>query len=67
MILPNEILLEIYNYSDIQTKIKLNKAFKWSFYHKNPFYNILYNQNKNKNKNISTKIASYKGFTVILP
>lgn len=66
MILPNEILLEIYNYSDTETKIKLNKVFKWSFYHKNPFYNVFKCYN-NQKKNISTRIASYNGFTVILP
>lgn len=40
MILPSEIMLEIYNYSNIETRIKLNRALSWSYYTKNPFYNI---------------------------
>jgi hypothetical protein len=35
--LPNEILLIIYTFSDIQTRLKLNKAFKWSYRAANPF------------------------------
>jgi hypothetical protein len=62
MILPNEILLDIYDYSDIQTKIKLNKVFKWSFYSKNPFYNVDF---KGTQK-ITTIIASYRGHTFVL-
>lgn len=70
MILPSEIMLEIYNYSNVETRIKLNRALSWSYYTKNPFYNI-------KNGNIEFKkivtetnfprYASYKGITIILP
>lgn len=35
--LPNELLLLIYKYSDIQTRLKLNKIFKWSYRAANPF------------------------------
>jgi hypothetical protein len=62
MILPNEILLDIYDYSDIQTKIKLNKVFKWSFYSKNPFHNLDF---KGTQK-ITNRIASYRGHTFVL-
>lgn len=69
MLLPNEILLYIYDYSDIQTKIKLNKIFKWSFYHKNPFHNLNFKGTNRlqDTRKIYTRIASYNGFTIILP
>lgn len=35
--LPNELLLLIYKYSDTQTRLKLNKAFRWSYRYTNPF------------------------------
>lgn len=35
--LPNEILLIIYTFSDSQTRLNLNKAFKWSYRAANPF------------------------------
>jgi hypothetical protein len=36
--LPNELLLKIYNYSDYESRIKLNKIFRWSYYYKNPYF-----------------------------
>lgn len=38
--LPNELLLQIYNYTDCETKIKLNTVFKWSYYDINPLQNV---------------------------
>ena len=35
--IPTEILLIIYNYSDINTRIQLNKAFNWNYVNVNPF------------------------------
>ena len=35
--LPNELLLLIYKFSDSQVRLKLNKAFKWSYRAANPF------------------------------
>lgn len=55
MILPNEILLHIYDYSDTETRIKLNKIFKWSFYSKNPFHNLDFKGNR---KIITTRIVN---------
>lgn len=37
--LPTELLLIIYDFSSIDTRIKLNRIFKWSFYIKNPYEN----------------------------
>ena len=39
MTLPVELLLKIYDYSDSETRIKMNRIFKWSYYDKNPFHN----------------------------
>jgi hypothetical protein len=36
--LPTELLIIIYDYSDISTRINLNRTFKWSYYFKNPLY-----------------------------
>ena len=69
--LPTELLIDIYNYSDSQTRIKLNKAFKWSYYFKNPFYKL---QIKKKLEyrtlvKVTTlyKIATIAGVSIILP
>jgi hypothetical protein len=35
--LPDEMKMKIYNNADIETRIKLNKEFKWNFYFVNPF------------------------------
>ncbi len=35
--LPTEILLIIYEFSSIQTRLNLNTAFKWSYRFANPF------------------------------
>jgi hypothetical protein len=35
--LPNEILLLIYKFSNIHTRLNLNKAFGWSYRAANPF------------------------------
>ena len=71
MILPVELLLKIYDYSDSETRIKLNKIFKWSYYVKNPFYNIPIKSNIHFRTLVMgttfTKFASYKGMTIILP
>lgn len=37
MKLPNELILIIYNYSDIDTNININKIMNWRFNVKNPF------------------------------
>lgn len=39
MNLPEEIKIKIYNSSNLETRIKLNKIFGWSFYTKNPLVN----------------------------
>lgn len=67
MLLPNEILLYIYDYSDIETKIKLNKILKWSFYSKNPFHNIINKTIPKIKPKITKRIASYRGYTILLP
>jgi hypothetical protein len=41
MNLPTELIYIIYNYSDIATRIKLNKIFNISFYILNPLQNNL--------------------------
>ena len=38
--LPNELLLIIYNFSDAETKIKLNKVFEWNYRVANPFQEL---------------------------
>lgn len=37
--IPTEIKLMIYKFASAETRIKLNKAFGWSFYTKNPYSN----------------------------
>jgi hypothetical protein len=72
MILPTEIMLEIYDYSNVETKIKLNSILGLSYYVKNPFQNI---NTRPTNINFRTLVmgttfhryASYKGSTIILP
>jgi hypothetical protein len=75
MILPMEIMVMIYDYSDIETRIKMNKIFKWSYYLKNPFFNVLINSDL-KYGSLFTKpfvrtnfrrFASYKGSIIVLP
>lgn len=34
---PNEILLMIYKFTDIPTRLNMNKALKWSYRVANPF------------------------------
>ena len=38
--IPDELKLKIYHESDIETRIKLNKEFNWSFKYVNPLENI---------------------------
>ena len=72
MILPSEIMLEIYDYSNVETRIKLNSILGLSYYVKNPFENI---NIRPTNINFRTLVmgttfhryASYKGTTIILP
>lgn len=72
MILPTEIMLEIYDYSNVETRIKLNSILGLSYYVKNPFQNI---NTRATNINFKTlvmgttfyKYANYKGATIILP
>jgi hypothetical protein len=37
MKLPNEIILQIYEFSDAQTRIAINKIFRWNYRFANPF------------------------------
>lgn len=37
---PNEILLMIYKFADIPTRLNMNKALKWSYRVANPFMNL---------------------------
>jgi hypothetical protein len=71
MILPVEIMLQIYDYSNAETRIKLNRIFGWSYYVKNPFDNINTRGDVEfKTLVMGTKFnryASYKGATIILP
>jgi hypothetical protein len=39
-ILPTEIILEIYEYCDVETRIKLNSLMKWSYYSMNPYNGV---------------------------
>jgi transposase len=39
-LIPNELLIIIYKMSDIETRVKLNKAFKWNFRVMNPYQDI---------------------------
>jgi hypothetical protein len=36
-VLPNELLIMIYKFSDNHTRLNMNKAFGWSFKEMNPF------------------------------
>ena len=36
-LIPNELSIIIYKMSDIETRVKLNKAFKWNFRVMNPY------------------------------
>jgi hypothetical protein len=40
MYLPNELKIYIYEYCCSQTKVLLNKVFKWNFYSFNPLQNF---------------------------
>jgi hypothetical protein len=72
MILPTEIMLDIYDYSNVETRIKLNSILGLSYYVKNPFHNI---NIRSTNINFRTLVmgttfhryASYRGATIILP
>lgn len=72
MILPTEIMLDIYDYSNAETRIKLNSILGLSYYVKNPFHNI---NIRATNINFRTLVmgttfhryASYRGVTIILP
>jgi hypothetical protein len=37
IILPIELILGIYDYCDKETRININRAFKWSYKNTNPF------------------------------
>ena len=71
MILPIELMLEIYDYSNAETRIKLNRILGWSYYVKNPFHNInTKGDAKFKTLVMGTtfhRYASYRGATIILP
>lgn len=55
MNLPIELIYYIYQYSDIPSRIKLNKIFKISYYKLNPFQNkILYGKILLRKNNIFT-------------
>jgi hypothetical protein len=72
VIVPTEIMLKIYDYSNAETRIKLNRILGWSYYVKNPFHNI---NTRATNINFRTLVmgttfhryASYRGATIILP
>lgn len=36
-ILPTEIILQIYEYCDVETRIKLNSLMKWNYYDVHPY------------------------------
>jgi hypothetical protein len=63
--LPTELLMIIYDYCDTSTRIKMNRAFKWSYYFKNPLYKLQY-KTLVKPKTFH-RIASIGGVTVVLP
>ena len=71
MTLPVELLLKIYDYSDSETRIKMNRIFKWSYYDKNPFHNNQIQSNIHFRTLVMgttfTKFAIHKGITIILP
>jgi hypothetical protein len=72
MILPREIMLEIYDYSNVETRIKLNSILGLSYYVKNPFQNI---NTRPTNINFRTLVmgtsfhryASYRDVNIIIP
>lgn len=65
MTLPVELLLKIYDYSDSETRIIMNRIFKWSYYVKNPFHNNhQIKSNIHFRTPVFTKFASYKGITL---
>jgi hypothetical protein len=47
-VLPNELLIMIYKFSDNHTRLNMNKGFGWSFKEMNPFeeYRGYLNQRK---------------------
>jgi hypothetical protein len=69
--LPTELLMIIYDYSDTQTRIKLNTAFKWSYYFKNPLYKLQIKKQLEYQTlfKLTTpyRMASIGGATIILP
>jgi hypothetical protein len=71
MILPVELMLKIYDYSDTETRVKLNKVLNWSYYVKNPFYNIPIRRDLRFRTlvmgTVFTRFASIGGRTIILP
>lgn len=65
MYIPNELKLIIYDLcDDIYTKILLNKIFKWSFYERNPFQNVLYKKGPIK---LSINCNGFDNFNTICP
>ena len=60
-VLPNELLIIIYKMSDIQTRIKLNKVFKWNFRIMNPYQDTLFNRKKSYKSRTQTIFFSIGG------
>ena len=54
-LIPNELSIIIYKMSDIETRVKLNKAFKWNFRVMNPYQDTLFNR-KNSYKSRTQRI-----------
>jgi len=69
--LPTELLMIIYDYSDTSTKIKLNTAFKWSYYFKNPLYKIQIKKKLEYRTLVKSttfyRMASIGGAIILLP
>jgi hypothetical protein len=69
--LPTELLMIIYDYSDTSTRIKLNTAFKWSYYFKNPLYKLQIKKKLEYRTLVKSttfyRMASIGGATIILP
>ena len=42
MLLPLDINVEIYKRCDKETRLKMNKIFKWNFYNMNPFFDYFH-------------------------
>lgn len=59
MKLPIELIYIIYQYSDISTRIKLNRIFKISYYILNPFHNEKIKGNKLKSSNMTFVIRGH--------